>query len=93
VRKSRIAADCRPAKLQHLREEPMPISNDVMVINEKLGEKPIRGKLIRVSEDGFYELVVELKSGAHVAYVPISSTILFNREPIPITETMEVQRF
>jgi len=71
----------------------MDLETQVLVYNEKLGAKPVRGKLIRVSEHGYYELSLEVNQKLYQAYLPIAGTVLLSAEPIPETESIAYQKY
>ena len=65
----------------------------IWIYNDKLGTNPPRkGRLIRVAEEGFYEVLIEVQGRQHTALVPIESSVLIAATPEEQVETIEVER-
>jgi hypothetical protein len=71
----------------------MDLESEVWIYNERLGAQPVKGRLIRVSELGYYELAIRQKDGAFQAYLPVGSTVLVSAKPIPEVESIVVERY
>lgn len=71
----------------------MDVDTPVLVYNDKLGAKPVRGKLLRISEHGYYELSLEVNQRLYQAYLPVSNTVILAAEPNPESETISIQRY
>ncbi|MEO8362660.1 MAG: hypothetical protein ABI672_21730 [Vicinamibacteria bacterium] len=50
------------------------IANDAMA--EIIKAKSAKGKMVRISEQGFYEVRLTLNGKSHTAFMPISTTVL-----------------
>jgi len=55
------------------------IANDAMA--EIIKAKSAKGKLVRVSEEGFYEVRLTLNGKNHTAYLPVSTTVVVAAVP------------
>ena len=55
------------------------IANDAMA--EIIKAKSAKGKLVRVSEEGFYEVRLTLNGKNHTAYLPVSTTVMVAAVP------------
>ena len=55
------------------------IANDAMA--EIIKSKSAKGKLVRVAEEGFYEVRLTLNGKNHTAYLPVSTTVLVAAQP------------
>jgi hypothetical protein len=64
----------------------------VKVYNETLGAKGVKGKLVRVDDDGFYEVTLEISGRNYTSLLPISSTVLLAAEPLEEVATIPVER-
>jgi hypothetical protein len=64
----------------------------VKVYNETLGAKGVKGKLVRVSDDGFYEITLEIGGKNYTSLLPISSTVLLAGEPQEELPGIQVER-
>ncbi len=64
----------------------------VKVYNETLGAKGARGKLVRVSEHGYYEVMIESAGRFFTALLPVASTVILAAEPEEAVSTIEVER-
>ena len=71
----------------------MDLETPVWVYNDRLGAKPAKGRLIRVSEQGFYEVALEIEQGVFQAYLPIGTTVLLARNAIAETESIAFERY
>jgi hypothetical protein len=64
----------------------------IKIYNEVLGAKGAKGRLVRVSEDGFYEVLVDIGGKAYTGLLPISTTVILAAEPEEEIATVEVER-
>lgn len=64
----------------------------IKVYNETLGAKGVKGKLVRVADDGFYEVTLEISGRNYTSLLPISSTVLLAAEPLEEVQTIPVER-
>jgi hypothetical protein len=64
----------------------------IKVYNETLGAKGARGKLVRVSEHGYYEVLIESAGRFFTALLPVASTVILAAEPEEAVSTIEVER-
>jgi len=71
----------------------MELETAVLVYNEKLGAKPVRGKLIRISEEGYYEVALEVNQRVYQALLPVGNTVLVAADPIPEVEAIPFERY
>lgn len=60
-------------------ESSVFIANDAMA--EIIKSKSAKGKLVRVADEGFYEVRLTLNGKNHTAYLPVSSTVLVAAQP------------
>jgi hypothetical protein len=64
----------------------------IKVYNETLGAKGAKGKLVRVGEHGFYEVLIESGGRFFTALLPIASTVILASEPEEAVATIPVER-
>ena len=65
----------------------------VKVYNETLGAKGAKGRLVRVTSEGFYEVALEISGRNFTTLLPIASTVVLAAEPEPeIAALPEVER-
>jgi hypothetical protein len=64
----------------------------IKVYNETRGAKGARGKLVRVSEHGYYEVLIESAGRFFTALLPVASTVILAAEPEEAISTIEVER-
>lgn len=55
------------------------IANDAMA--EIIKAKSAKGKLVRIADEGFYEVRLTLNGKSHTAFLPISTTVLVAAVP------------
>ena len=55
------------------------IANDAMA--EIIKAKSAKGKLVRISDDGYYEVRLALNGKNHTAFLPISTTVIVAAVP------------
>jgi hypothetical protein len=70
----------------------MEIPSKVSIFNKTLEVKGKVGKLIAVSEAGYYELTMEVNQKNHLVLLPISDTVLIFNEPVPETASIDIER-
>ena len=64
----------------------------IKVYNETLGAKGARGKLVRVSEHGYYEVLIESAGRFFTALLPVASTVILAADAEEQVSTIEVER-
>jgi hypothetical protein len=65
----------------------------IWIYNDKLGVNPPRkGRLVRVADEGFYEVIIEVQGRQHTALLPIDSSVLIAANPEEQVATFEVER-
>lgn len=55
------------------------VANDAMA--EIIKAKSAKGKLVRISSEGFYEVRLSLNGKNHTAFLPIASTVMVAAVP------------
>lgn len=71
----------------------MELPTLVMVHNPSFGLKGSKATLIRISEQGFYELNIPFGDSVHRTLLPIASTMVIAREAeIPLDEGLQLER-
>ena len=53
----------------------------IKVYNETLGAKGVKGKLIRVASDGYYEVTLEISGKNYTSLLPIALSLIHISEP------------
>ena len=71
----------------------MEAGTAIRVYNDALGVKGAKGRLLHVKDEGFYEVTLDVKERMFHAYLPVASTVILAAEPIPESESIEVERF
>jgi len=66
------------------------IANDAMA--EIIKAKSAKGKLVRVYEEGFYEVRLALNGKNHTAYLPVNTTVLVAATPEGEFASIPVER-
>ena len=64
----------------------------IKVYSETLGVKGAKGRLVRVSPEGFYEVILESNGRFYTSLLPIPSTVILAAEPEEEVATIEVER-
>jgi hypothetical protein len=64
----------------------------VKVYNETLGAKGVKGKLVRVGDNGFYEITLEIGGRNYTSLLPIGSTVILAAEPEEELPAIQVER-
>lgn len=71
----------------------MEIPSKVSIFNATLEVKGKGGTLINVSEQGFYEVTMEVNKKNHTVLLPVTETVLIFNEPVPERdESIEIER-
>jgi hypothetical protein len=71
----------------------MEIPSKISIFNRTLEVKGKAGTLIAISEDGYYEVVLEVQSRNHTVLFPIAETVIIFNEALPtISAEFEVER-
>ncbi|MBV9495729.1 MAG: hypothetical protein JOZ54_15895 [Acidobacteria bacterium] len=71
----------------------MEIPAKVSVFNRTLEVKGKHGTLVALSEDGYYEVVLEVQQRNHTVLFPIAETVLIFNEALPnISADFEIER-
>lgn len=73
------------------REATVKISSDLLG-NLLGGTKTVSGRLVRVSEQGFYEVTLTLQGGSYTTLLPIASTAIISAKPESDVPPIEVER-
>ena len=71
-------------------QAPVFIANDVMA--EIIKAKTAKGKLVRVADEGYYEVSLTLNGRTHTAFLPIASTVLVAATPDDDFASIPVER-
>ncbi|MCU0240872.1 MAG: hypothetical protein MUF51_00455 [Vicinamibacteria bacterium] len=64
----------------------------IRIYNEGLGAKGIKGRLVRVTEEGFYEVTIESNGHNFTTLLPIANTVIVAAEPELEVAALEVER-
>ncbi len=64
----------------------------IKIYNETLGAKGAKGRLVRVTEHGYYEVLVESAGRFFTALLPVASTVILAADPEEAVSTIEVER-
>ena len=70
----------------------MEVPRQVMIHNETLGLKGASGMLVRIAEEGYYEVNLRFGDNTHRVLLPIQATALIAGEAEVVGETVEVER-
>jgi hypothetical protein len=71
----------------------MEIPAKVSIFNRTLEIKGKAGTLIAITDEGYYEVVLEVQSRNHTVLFPIAETVLIFNDAIPsISAEFEVER-
>lgn len=66
------------------------IANDAMA--EIIKAKSAKGKMVRVADEGYYEVRLVLNGKNHTAYLPISTTVVVSAIPEGEFASIPVER-
>lgn len=71
----------------------MEIPSKVSIFNRTLEIKGKAGTLIAISDEGYYEIVLEVQQRNHTVLFPIAETVVIFNEALPtISADFEVER-
>ena len=76
------------------RGRPQTVRRDrrAEILATTLGAKMAKGRLVRVSNEGFYEVLLDVSGKQHTCLLPIQSTILLAAEAEEEIAAIEVER-
>jgi len=75
------------------REATVMICSELLVnLMGEQARKGIKGRLVRIADDGYYEVTLTLQSGSHTAMLPIASTAIIATQPESAVPPIEVER-
>jgi hypothetical protein len=75
------------------REATVKISCDLLVSLLGEGAKAgVKGRLVRIAEDGYYEVTLTLQNGSYTVLLPIASTAIIATQPESSVPAIEVER-
>jgi hypothetical protein len=64
----------------------------IKIYNEVLGAKGAKGRLVRVADEGYYEVTIDIGGKAYTGLLPIASTVILAAEPEEEIAALEVER-
>ena len=71
----------------------MEIPSKISIFNRTLEVKGKAGTLIAISDEGYYEVVLEVQSRNHTVLFPIAETVIIFNEALPqVSAEFEVER-
>lgn len=71
----------------------MEIPSKISVFNRTLEVKGKAGTLIAISDEGYYEVVLEVQARNHTVLFPIAETVIIFNEALPqVSAEFEVER-
>ena len=73
------------------REATVKISSELLA-NLLGGVKAANGRLVRISDDGYYEVILALQGGSYTTLLPIASTVIIATQPEAAVAAIEVER-
>ena len=73
------------------REATVKISSDLLA-NLLGGTKAANGRLVRISQDGYYEVILTLQGGNYTTLLPVAATAIIATKPEPEVPPIEVER-
>ena len=73
------------------REATVKISSELLA-NLLGGAKAANGRLVRISDDGYYEVILALQGGTYTTLLPIASTVIIATQPEAAVAAIEVER-
>jgi hypothetical protein len=71
-------------------EAPIFIANDAMA--EIIKAKSAKGKMVRIADEGFYEVRLTLNGKSHTAFLPIATTVVVAATPEGEFASIPVER-
>ena len=72
------------------REGNIRIYSEILATT--LGAKTVKGKLVRVAPDGFYEVQIETQGKWYTSLLPIGSTVILAADAEEEVASIEVER-
>jgi len=72
------------------REAAVRIYSEILATT--LGAKMAKGRLVRVSNEGYYEVLLDVSGKQHTCLLPIGSTILLAADAEEEIASLEVER-
>ena len=72
------------------REAPVRIYSEILA--NTLGAKVAKGRLVRVTDEGFYEVLLEASGRNYTTLLPIASTVIMAVEAEVEIPALEVER-
>ncbi len=72
------------------REAPIRIYSEILA--NTLGAKMAKGRLVRVSAEGYYEVLLEASGRNYTTLLPVASTVIMSAEPEEEVGRIEVER-
>ena len=73
------------------REATVKISSELLA-NLLGGAKAANGRLVRIAEEGYYEVTLSLQGGSYTTLLPIASTVIIATQPESAVPPIEVER-
>jgi hypothetical protein len=73
------------------REATVRISSELLA-HLLGGTKAVNGRLVRVVDDGFYEVILTLQGGNYTTLLPIASTAIIATKPEQDVPPLDVER-
>jgi hypothetical protein len=71
----------------------MEIPSKISIFNRTLEVKGKAGTLIAISDEGYYEVVLEVQSRNHTVLFPIAETVIIFNDALPVVAAeFEVER-
>jgi hypothetical protein len=71
----------------------MEIPSKISIFNRTLEVKGKAGTLIAISDEGYYEVVLEVQARNHTVLFPIAETVIIFNEALPVVSAeFEVER-
>lgn len=72
------------------REAAVKVYSEIMA--NTMGAKVVKGKLVRVAPEGFYEIMLESGGRYYTTLLPVASTLVLAAEPEEEVAALEVER-
>lgn len=64
----------------------------IKIYNETLGAKGAKGRLVRVTTEGFYEVLLESGGRMFTSLLPVQNTVILAADPEEEVASIEVER-
>jgi hypothetical protein len=74
------------------REATVKISSDLLANLFGGTTKVANGRLVRIAEEGYYEVMLTLQGGNYTTLLPIASTVIIATQPESSVQAIEVER-